>query len=644
VAGLLGILSVGAAAWRALNLSHDDSPNASAAMYTLLDTGSAVEAEIQRIVKPAIERTKILAKNSLLIQALSSGDPAAQTAVLNSKITTATEIDAIALFDSAGRITAINTCYADGQPIPISRVNRVLGADFSQLPIIKSCLRNSSSAPILEFQTHCNITPALFDSTGLSVAYSVPVIDPENGTKLGVISSRLRFERLSSLIENRTIAGGSARVYFITDSGGYFSEAINSGREQPPVPVAELREIVRPVVGDAAPKAVIHRQDQYLAVFPLSGVQTVDGGGIHILIVADGHWLTRDARQDRLIRAAAVGLIGTLLLIVAGLVHAQLAAGRSRRLIEQANTELLTVHMQLVDAARQAGMAEVAIGVLHNVGNVLTSVNVSASIVDEKLRRSKASGLGKVVAMLKEHEADLALFLEKDGKGREVLAYLEKLSQAITSEQMDVLVELKALSQNVEHMKEIVNAQQTYATALPLVETLNVRDLLEDALRINQIAPGRHEISVVRKYSDTHFISGDRHKILQILINLITNAKQAMSTSEIRTLTLSTETGPTGEVLVSIRDTGCGIAAENMTRIFSHGFTTKKTGHGFGLHSSALAAKEMRGFLRVESGGAGQGATFTLELPLGRRANDRGLKHQLGGPTGDLRNQCLLNI
>jgi signal transduction histidine kinase len=643
-AGLLGIFAAVAGAWLGLTVPRVDSPNASAAMYTLLDTGSALEEEIGRIVRPAIQRTEILARDPALIQALASGDPAAQTALLNSKITTATEIDAIALFNSAGRITAINTCYANGQPIPSARVHRILGEDFSQLPIIQSCLRNSTTAPTLEFQTHCNITPALFDSTGLSVAYSVPVINPQNGAKLGVISSRLRFERLSSLIENRAIAGGSARAYFITDAGDYFSEAINSGREQPPVPVAELRDIAPPVLRDGAVQAVIHRGDKYLALFSLPGFQTIDGGGIHILIVADGHWLTQDPRQDRLVHAAGAGLIGTLLLIVAGLFHARLAAGRSRQVIEEANYELETAHTKLVDAARHAGMAEVAIGVLHNVGNVLTSVNVSATIVDEKLRRSKASGLAKVVAMLKEHEDDLAQFLEQDGKGREVLTYLEKLSQAIASERKDVLTELESLSKNVEHMKEVVNAQQSYATAVPLVETLNVRDLLEDALRINLMALGRHEIKVVRRYSDTHFISGDKHKILQILINLITNAKQAMSVSEMKILTLSTETGPTGEVLVSIRDTGCGIPAENMTRIFSHGFTTKTTGHGFGLHSSALTAKEMMGVLSVESRGAGQGATFTLELPLGRRANDRGLKHQLGGPTGELRNQCLLNI
>jgi PAS domain S-box-containing protein len=744
LASVLGVFALAIGGRQALYPSHDDNANTSAVMYTLLDTENVLEAEIGRIVRPAIERTEILAKSPKIIHALASGDLSMQTALLNSEITAATEIDAIALFNSAGRITAINTNYANGKPIARERVNRVLASDFSQLSIIRYCLRNDSSARILEFQTHCAITPAFFDSTGLSVAYSVPVINPENSTKLGVISSRLRFERLSDLIKDRAISGGLARAYFITDAGNYFSEAINSGREQPPVPVTELRDIVRQIPGGTATRTMIKRADKYLAIFSVQGIHTVEGGGLHILIIADGNWLTQDLRRERLIHAFGAGFIGTLLLIVAGLVYARLTAAQSRRTIEEAskgNARLATIvessseaiisesldstilswnrgaekvfgyaaeevighgadlveptdrpqeiaqlrqtvldgalveqfetqrrrkdgcvidvslsisvirnregkivgfsrivrditsqkrnelelrnahdqlkaaHTKLVDAAHQAGMAEVAIGVLHNIGNVLNSVNISASMVDGKIRKSKASSLGKIVAMLKEHDADLGQFMERDGKGREVVAYLEQLSQAMISEQKDVLTELEALSKNVEHVKEIVNRQQSYATAAALVESLNVRDLLEDALSITGMALGRHQVNVVRKYSDTHPIYGDKHKVLQVLVNLIYNAKQAMSKSETKILTLSTGTAPTGEVWISIHDTGCGIAPENIKRIFSHGFTTKAAGHGFGLHSSILAAKEMKGDLTVRSDGLGLGATFVLELP-----------------------------
>ena len=116
----------------------------------------------------------------------------------------------------------------------------------------------------------------------------------------------------------------------------------------------------------------------------------------------------------------------------------------------------------------------------------------------------------------------------------------------------------------------------------------------------------------------------DKHKVLQILVNLISNAKYALSDSDAkeRQLTIAISRQPSrassddGFAEVSITDNGIGIARENLIRIFGHGFTTKKNGHGFGLHSGALAAKEMGGSLSVQSAGPGKGATFTLSLPL----------------------------
>ena len=108
----------------------------------------------------------------------------------------------------------------------------------------------------------------------------------------------------------------------------------------------------------------------------------------------------------------------------------------------------------------------------------------------------------------------------------------------------------------------------------------------------------------------------EKHKILQILVNLLRNAKHACQESDRadKRLTVRVINGD-GRVRISVIDNGIGIPPENLIRIFSHGFTTKKDGHGFGLHSGALAAKEMDGSLTVHSDGPGQGSTFTLELP-----------------------------
>jgi PAS domain S-box-containing protein len=272
---------------------------------------------------------------------------------------------------------------------------------------------------------------------------------------------------------------------------------------------------------------------------------------------------------------------------------------------------------QLRDASRQAGMADVATSVLHNVGNVLNSVNVSANLVADSLKRSRAAGLGRVVALLKEHQGDLGRFVAHDERGKVLPVYLAELSRHLSADNRNALQELEALRGNIDHIKDIVTMQQRYAKLGGAAEPIDIKHLAEESLRINASAFERHEITVVRRFADVPQITVDKHKVLQILVNLLRNAKDAcdgLSDRE-RRVTLAVERCATG-VRVAVADNGAGITAEHMSRLFTHGFTTKKTGHGFGLHSGALAAREIGGVLRAESSGVGRGATFVLELPL----------------------------
>jgi PAS domain S-box-containing protein len=281
-----------------------------------------------------------------------------------------------------------------------------------------------------------------------------------------------------------------------------------------------------------------------------------------------------------------------------------------RRLAEQ---ELEHVHKQLLVASRQAGMAEVASNVLHNVGNVLNSVNVSASLVSERIAKSKCTRLEQVAALLTEHAGDLASFLAGP-QGKHLPGYLGELTGALVSERDSAVAELEALRSNVEHIKEIVAMQQSYARRGGIIETLDIRALVEDSLRMNEGAFSRHGVTIIRDYEDVPLIQVDKHKVLQILVNVIRNAKYACQEAEKRVTVRVRATD--AAVLVAVIDTGVGIPRENLERIFSHGFTTRPDGHGFGLHSSALAAKALGGSLHAQSAGPGQGATFTLALPL----------------------------
>ena len=280
--------------------------------------------------------------------------------------------------------------------------------------------------------------------------------------------------------------------------------------------------------------------------------------------------------------------------------------------------ELETAHKELVDASRSAGMAEVATGVLHNVGNVLNSLNVSASVITTGLKQSKAESLAKIGALLRENQSDLPRFLTENPRGKRVPEFIASLARHAAEERDRLLQEVAALQNNIDHIKDIVSMQQTYATMVGVVESLDAAALMEDALRMNAGALVRHEVRVIRDFQPVPPLLGEKAKILQILVNLIRNAKYACDETgqSDKVITLRIAAAPTGgRTQLIVHDNGVGIPAENLTRIFGHGFTTRANGHGFGLHSSANAAREMKGTLTVHSDGPGLGATFTLELP-----------------------------
>jgi PAS domain S-box-containing protein len=284
--------------------------------------------------------------------------------------------------------------------------------------------------------------------------------------------------------------------------------------------------------------------------------------------------------------------------------------------VKQAEAKLEEMHRQLVEASRVAGMAEVATSILHNVGNVLNSVNVSSSVLSEKIRNSKVASVTRLAALLQENAADLPAFFSGP-KGRQVPSYLAELASHLAAERDELLREIQSLNANIEHIKEIVAAQQSYAHHAGVIEPVKLTDLAEDALGMHKAAMGRHAVQVIREYHDILPILVDKHKVLQILINLLHNSKYALDEGgapEKRLVLRVENNGPNG-VRLSVIDNGVGIAPENLARVFEHGFTTRKEGHGFGLHSGAITARELGGSLTAHSEGVGKGATFILELP-----------------------------
>jgi signal transduction histidine kinase len=279
--------------------------------------------------------------------------------------------------------------------------------------------------------------------------------------------------------------------------------------------------------------------------------------------------------------------------------------------------EVEKTHRELVDLSRKAGQAEVASSVLHNVGNVLNSVNVSAGLIAERVREMRLVNIGKAAEMMEHHQENLGQWIAEDAKGRQLPGYLKSLGRQLLEEQEQVNEEICELSQNVEHIKEIVAMQQSYSRVAGVEETISVADLAENAIKMESGGFMRHGINIVREYEDTPQVTVDKHRVLQILVNLLRNAKYACDGSRQPEKQVRVRISSAGaeRVRIEVTDNGIGISPQNLVRIFSHGFTTRRDGHGLGLHSSALAAKELGGKLSVHSDGPGHGASFVLEFP-----------------------------
>lgn len=286
---------------------------------------------------------------------------------------------------------------------------------------------------------------------------------------------------------------------------------------------------------------------------------------------------------------------------------------------KKAEAEKEKLYQQLMNASRQAGMADVASSVLHNVGNVLNSINVSTDTLLKTLKKPMVGDVCRIASLFHEHQGNLQEFLTADPKGKQIPSYLGLVAESLSGSHQTIQGELDSLVKKVDHIKQVIMSQQDIARAGNIREPASAEDLMEQALLMAMPEPQKYQIQVVREYSPVPTTMTDRHQVLQVLVNLITNAKNAMveHSGTRRRLTLRVGV-PSCKAFArfEVIDTGGGIKPENLPKLFTQGFTTRKAGHGLGLHSAAIVAKNLRGTLEGQSAGEGRGATFTLDIPL----------------------------
>lgn len=286
---------------------------------------------------------------------------------------------------------------------------------------------------------------------------------------------------------------------------------------------------------------------------------------------------------------------------------------------KRAEEEVSLLHQQLLVSARQAGMADVASSVLHNVGNVLNSANVSMGLIKENLANECYEKLFSVIGLIKENLPSIANYLIDDPKGKLIPQYLVCLTEVFEKDYGTIVTEINNLNKNLEHIIEIVAMQQKFGGISSHNEKIFLPEIVDLGLQMSGCSFEENQIQIIKKYNENIFITTDKTKILQILVNLIQNARDSVRSvlpQRVGNIVITIDNKTLDQAIITIQDNGVGIALENITKIFSFGYTTKQNGHGFGLHSSALATKEIGGTLVADSKGVDQGAIFTLILPI----------------------------
>jgi PAS domain S-box-containing protein len=273
---------------------------------------------------------------------------------------------------------------------------------------------------------------------------------------------------------------------------------------------------------------------------------------------------------------------------------------------------------QLRASSHRAGMAEIATGVLHNVGNVLNSLGVASATARRHFKALRLSRLGEAASLISSHRATLAAFLTEDERGRYLPDYLAALSPQLAANAEAVRAEMRTIDKLLQHLRDIVGAQQALARIGGSQEPIHLHELVEAALLMQELDLG--QIDVVRRHEALPPITTDRHKLLQILVNLVSNARDAVHLGTARPGRIVVRLHRDGdEAVISVEDSGIGMSGEVLSRLWQFGFTTKQNGHGFGLHNCANAAREIGATIEARSDGPGKGACFTLRLPLVRQ-------------------------
>ena len=286
--------------------------------------------------------------------------------------------------------------------------------------------------------------------------------------------------------------------------------------------------------------------------------------------------------------------------------------------LRSTNVRLRETQRQLIDAAHKAGMAEIATGVLHNIGNILNSITISVGVLHETVTETKLKGLKRANEMLKTVQEPIGTH----PKGKQLIAYYERLETIREEDSHKLEAELKTLMEKIQMITDDISAQRGYATSEFLVEDVDIHELIEHSIKLKQSSLDAPQIRIVKDFEEVAPFAAVKIKLMHVITNLVKNSRESLQqmsfTEDEKEIRIEVRELEGKELNIRISDNGRGIEAADLGKIFNYGFTTKPGGNGIGLHVAANAMTEMGGSIKAFSEGLDHGAEFVVSLPLNR--------------------------
>ena len=563
-----GPAQLGDAAIRGSDAADSDAP---LTLIAVRDAARGAREALETAVTPAYRRTDAISHEPDIASAVARHDAAILERIANEEIRRSHDVDAVAFVDADGRLLAVNTVDVDGKPFPATRIERLLSQDISQRPVVSECLHSGDSMPVLEFQTNCEFTRILWDSVGLSVACSAPVIDPVTQRRIGAVTTRLRFERIEAAVDRSETPGIDLMV--VGDDGRVFDENVQRGEHGPGLPQSTLAGLVGSLGSAGTNHASVAAAGHIACAYPVPGLRAIRGGGVSIVGIAEPALIAAETGQGRLLASVTVITI----LALGALCAALLVQSRQQR---AARLALVTARNEADAASRSK--TEFLANMSHEIRTPMTAI------------------LG-YVDLLADHGDSAPNAPSRE----EAVETIRRNARHLLSLINDVL-DLSKVEAGQMHMDR---------------QRVRTLDLVQDALRLMDDR-ARQKGLALRLILDGDVpdtISTDPTRLRQVLINLLGNAVKFTDQGAV-TLTLRRPDLQSGMVAFEVADTGIGMTPEQLSRLYQPfmqadmSTTRRYGGTGLGLAITRRCVDILGGTIAVRSApGSGTSFTFTID-------------------------------